>query len=243
VLALARVPSEFDPQSLSNTVWAFATAGLATPALLDVIAAEAAGRVREFKPQDIANTAWAFAAADYLPIESSLFDQRFARRCEALAHEFNDYELRQLHQWRLWYACERGCSDGLPGATLLARCAAVFRVSEAQPSHMQRQVANAVVSLGASVQEEVVLEEGYSLDMVVSFGGGQRFAVGVDGPSHFWERVPTSATLLKRRQLKHFGWKLIWVPHWQWAHHVTPPFLQQAAYLRDLFSSEAHRPC
>jgi len=73
-------------------------------------------------------------------IESSLFDQRFTRRCEALAHEFNSNELSQLHQWRLWYAGERACSDALPEAALLARCDAAFRASGVRISRLQRQV-------------------------------------------------------------------------------------------------------
>ena len=122
IAAAARRVRDFNPQGLANTAWAFATAGVAAPALFDAIAAEAARRVGEFNPQDLANTAWAFAAADCLSMESSLFDQRFARRCEALSPEFNSEELRQLHQWRLWYAGERGCSDALPGAAPGALC-------------------------------------------------------------------------------------------------------------------------
>jgi len=156
----ARRVHDLSPQGLANTAWAFATAGIAAPSLFDAIAAEAARRVGEFNPQGVANTAWAFAAADCLPIESSLFDQRFACRCEALAHEFNSEELCQLHQWHLWYAGERGCSDALPGAALLARCAAAFRATELTSSRLQKQVAETLTSLGLSVQEEVVIEEG-----------------------------------------------------------------------------------
>jgi len=230
---------DFKPQELSNTAWAFATAGHSAPALFDAIAAETAEHIDEFSPQNLVNTAWAFAAADCLPIESSLFDQRFARRCEALAHEFKSSELRQLHQWRLWYASERACSDALPEEALLARCAAAFRDAEAQPSRLQRQVAETLVSLGASVEEEVVLEEGYSLDVVVDWRG-ERLAVEVDGPSHFVGREPTGATALKRRQLKHFGWRLVSVPYWEWNELDDPENKMEgnrlAAYLSALLS-------
>ena len=152
---------EFTPQALANTAWAFATAGHAAPALFEAIAIveEAAGGVREFKPQELANTAWAYAASDHLAVESTLFDQRFARRCDALTHGFTVRTLCQLHQWRLWYECERACSEGLPGPALLTRCAATFQATKARPSRFQRQVAATLVSLGASVQEEVVLGE------------------------------------------------------------------------------------
>ena len=52
-----------------------------------------------------------------------------------------------------------------------------------------------------------MLDEGYSLDLVVDRGGGQLIAIEVDGPSHFVGREPTS---------KHLGWRLVSVPYWQW---------------------------
>jgi hypothetical protein len=99
-------------------------------------------------------------------------------------------------------------------------------------------VANAVASLGASVQEEKVLAEGYSLDLVVDCGGEGLIAIEVDGPSHFVGRDPTAATLLKRRQLKHVGWRLVSVPYWEWDGLAHPDKSKQreqrAAYLSAL---------
>jgi len=236
---------ELNPQNLANTAWAFATAGHAAPALFDAIGKGSAGRVRELNPQDLANTAWAFAVLDHLPSESSLFDQRFAHQCDALAHEFNSLNLSQLHQWRLWYASERACSDALPGPVLLARCDAAFRAAEAQPSRLQKDVAEALASLGMSVQEEKVLEGGYSLDLVVDCGGEVLIAIEVDGPSHFVGREPTGATLLKRRQLKHVGWPIVSVPHWEWEEQnhrdKSKQREQRAAYLSALLSSKEER--
>ena len=48
--ARSRGLSKFKEQELSNTAWAFATAGHAAPALLAAISEEAAGRASEFKP-------------------------------------------------------------------------------------------------------------------------------------------------------------------------------------------------
>ena len=53
--------SEFEPQHLANTAWAFATAGHEAPALLDAIAAAAVSHMSGFTPQGLANTAWAYA--------------------------------------------------------------------------------------------------------------------------------------------------------------------------------------
>ena len=52
-------------------------------------------------------------------------------------------------------------------------------------------MAETVISLGLSVQQEVLLEEGYSLDLVVDCGGEQLVAIEVDGPSYFVGREPT----------------------------------------------------
>jgi len=134
---------------------------------------------------------------------------------------------------------ERACSDALPGAAVLARCDSAFRSAEAQPSRLQSDVAKALASLGAAVQKEKVLNEGYSLDLVVDWRG-ERLAVEVDGPSHFVGCVPTGATLFKRRQLRHFGWRLVSLPYWEWdeLNHCDKlkEHDQRAAYLSSLLS-------
>ncbi len=37
----------------------------------------------------------------------------------------------------------------------------------------------------------------------------------MDGSFHFLGREPNGATLLKRRQLRHLGWRLASVPYWE----------------------------
>ena len=85
-----------------------------------------------------------------------------------------------------------------------------------------------------------MLEEGYSLDLVIVWHG-ERLAIEVDDPSHFTGREPTGATLLKRRQLKHLGWRLVSVPYWdcgEQSDRETPKGREQlAAYLATLLSS------
>ena len=79
---------------------------------------------------------------------------------------------------------------------------------------MQRQVGAALTSLGLFLFEEMVLNEGYSLDFMMKWGG-ERLGIEVDGPFHFVDRAPNGATLLKRRQLRHLGWRLVSVPYWE----------------------------
>ena len=69
----------------------------------------------------------------------------------------------------------------------------------------------ALASLGLRPEEEVVLHDGYSLDFVVEWRG-ERIGIEVDGPFHFIGHEPNTATLLKRRQLRHLGWWLLSVP-------------------------------
>ncbi len=80
---------------------------------------------------------------------------------------------------------------------------------------MQRNVGVTLASLGLSPEEEVVLLEGYSLDFKVEWRG-ERVGVEVDGPSHFVGCEPNGATVLKRRQLRPLGWRLVSVPYWEW---------------------------
>ena len=102
-------------------------------------------------------------------------------------------------------------------AKLAAQCADAFRAQPTRPSMLQRQVADALRALGYDPQEEVRTAQGYSLDAVVC-AERHTVAVEVDGPSHFVgsTQKPTGATLLKRRQLRAFGWQLLVVPYWEW---------------------------
>jgi hypothetical protein len=58
--------------------------------LLDVIAAEAAGRVRDFNPQELSNTAWAFATAGH--VAPALLNA-IAAEAAGRVREFNQQEL------------------------------------------------------------------------------------------------------------------------------------------------------
>ncbi len=205
---------EFNPHDFAITAWAYAKAGHAAPALLDAIAEEAAPRLGEFNPQTLANTAWAFAAADRSTDALGLFGKRFTSRCEELAEELGNMGMAQLQQWRLWHAGERGCSDGLPSDDLLERSRTALASAEGQPSGLQRQVGAALTSLRLFPAEEVMLQDGYSLDFLVEWGG-KRVGVEVNGPSHFVGREPNGATPLKRRQLRHLGWRLVSVLYWE----------------------------
>ena len=223
-----------NPQDLASTAWAFATAGQAAPALFDALGSEAAEHLTEFSPQGISNVAWAFAVAD-VP-SAGIVGASFIERCEATATE-DVALLCQLHQFELWRR-EHGICEPPLSSKLRRRCHDAFCSTAVKPSALQRSVGKALGALGLEASEEVRTKEGYTLDWVVKHQGAL-VGVEVDGPHHFVGRDPTGATLLKRRQLRHLGWRLISVPYWEWneleADGGAPATRRsrQAAFLRE----------
>ena len=145
----------------------------------------------------------------------------FTSRCAHFEASFSHKALRQLHQWSLWREEVDGRSALWPGlpASLRQACRDAFISEEGKPSQLQSDVADEIRSRVAHVKEEYRCKaSGYSIDALVALNDGQRVAVEVDGPSHFigQSHQPTGATLLKHRQLRHFGWRLVSVPYWEW---------------------------
>ena len=114
-----QVADEASPQELSNTAWAYATAGHAAPALFDAIAAASVARVGDFKPQNLSNTAWAYATAGHAA--PALFDA-IAAASVARVGDFKPQELSNT-AWAL--AVADVSADDLFGSPLFVdRCAA-----------------------------------------------------------------------------------------------------------------------
>eukprot|EP00747_Dinoflagellata_sp_TGD_P086898 gnl/TRDRNA2_/TRDRNA2_163461_c0_seq1.p1 gnl/TRDRNA2_/TRDRNA2_163461_c0~~gnl/TRDRNA2_/TRDRNA2_163461_c0_seq1.p1 ORF type:complete len:478 (-),score=57.39 gnl/TRDRNA2_/TRDRNA2_163461_c0_seq1:78-1511(-) len=213
--AAQRRVSEFSPKELANIAWVFATAGGSDGPLFASLASAAEGSMGDFACEDLARTAWAFAVANLY--SDRLFGPLFAERCEAATWTNLQVALSQLHQWVLWHQeleLPEPFSD-----SLRSRCLAAFRAGQSTPSHMQREVAATLADLGLHAEQETVTGEGYSIDLLVLWEG-KLVAIEFDGPSHFCGRsegdLPTGATLLKRRQLRAFGWSLVSVPYWEW---------------------------
>ena len=90
---------ELKPQELSNSAWAYATAGHAAPELFDALASVAVRRLTvpsadaemsEFSPQELANLAWAYATAGHVAPE--LYDS-LANASLGSINEFNPQNL------------------------------------------------------------------------------------------------------------------------------------------------------
>ena len=224
--AVRRGLGGFNAQDLSTTAWAFATAGHAAPELFDALSVGlACRRWGGFDEQNLTNTAWAFAVFD-LPSASAdeLFSMAsFTTRCAQFAASFSRENLSQLHQWSLWRQ-ERGAQWPVISESLRQACYDAFVAREGVPSQLQSDVVREIRSTGdiANVEEEHRCKvSGYSIDALVTLKNGKQIAVEVDGPSHFLggSQQPTGATLLKHRQLRHFGWQLLSVPYWDTAMH------------------------
>jgi len=219
----------FNPQELSNVVWAFATAGHASPELFNTISAEAVRRrLDNFNPQDLSNMAWAFAVANLASADELFGSTSFVTRCAPLEASFLRSDLSQLHQWSLWRE-ERGAHwPGLP-KSLQQACRAAFAGSGVVSSLLQSDVAQEIRRYDVLVKEEHRCEtSGYSIDALVTLKDGSLVAVEVDGPYHFvgHSQQPTGATLLKHRQLRYFGWRLEIVLYWEWGHTKELPWLK-----------------
>ena len=222
---------DFNAQELSNTVWAFATAGHAAPTLFEAVAAEARGRLHDFTPQELSNTAWAFAVTDARhPQFIAALTERLAQPGLALQPS----ELRQLQQFSLWCELELRLPEAqlLPPA-LRERCRDALRavasgtaeMAAAPASRLQQSVGRALGRLGVSAAAEHALAEGYSVDFALV---DERVAIEVDGPSHFAlsgdgaGRRPVGKTVIKRRQLAALGWRLVSVTAADWDPLAAP---------------------
>lgn len=104
---------------------------------------------------------------------------------------------------------------------VLEECSRSFERIESQPSNFQRAVGSALSDLSLTFEAEVVAPEGYSIDFVIE-SAGRPVAIEVDGPIHYLgtSKLPRGATVLKRRQLEAFGWRVVSLPYWEWQEFV-----------------------
>lgn len=150
------------------------------------LARESRLRLPELSAQGLANLGWAFAVVDVQGPEMDLLfgDGHFAERCHLVIGKEKAYgtegsthmeHLRQLHQWELWRQA-RSQAAVAAGHTawpplhekLRATCHRVFASRKGRPSQFQRQVLETALSLGMDAEEEVIIEEGYSIDIVLT---------------------------------------------------------------------------
>lgn len=218
------------PSDVTNLAWSFAHCVHPAPRLFRDIASSTVSRLemqarahspaaRDFRPAQLSTLMWAYAAADE-PAPALFASDAFVAFIERATAEggWSEGDLHRLHQYQLWCderAFHAGDASPLPTA-LRARCAGAFGEAPPTVSLFQKQVGDTLGQLGLESEHEVRSSSGYSLDLVVSYNG-LRVGVEADGPSHFLgdSERPTGATVLKRRQLRHFGWPLLPVPYFE----------------------------
>ena len=206
--------------------------GRAAPELYDAISTEVVRRgLRGFNEQHLSNTAWAFAVSDPPSADELFGPASFAARCAHLESSFSRLDLSQLHQWSLWREERSGRGAMWPELpdSLRQACRNAFVEEDAQPSQLQSDVVREIRSHDVEhVEEEHRCEaSGYSIDALLTLNDGKQIAVEVDGPFHFVGRshLPNGATVLKHRQLRHFGWRLESVKYWEWDISKVLPWL------------------
>ena len=89
------------------------------------------------------------------------------------------------------------------------------------PSAFEASIQAALAHMGLATQQKVRTAEGYIIDLVAESSGGRRqVAIEGDGPARFVGASrgadARGSTLLKRRQLRAFGYRLMSVPYWEW---------------------------
>jgi hypothetical protein len=204
----------FEPQHISITVWAYATMGIIDKQLFSSFVPTAAKLIDYYTNQELATIAWAYAVAD---VDASiLFNDHFINKCVEKKDGFNLEDLSQLHQWHLWQT-EENSNPGLP-EQLQDSCYKSF-ISEAPTrSKLQDDVIAQLSSIALEPKEEVLMDSGYRIDVIVEVDG-KTIGIEVDGPYHFIgsSKSPLARTILKRRQVPSIdGIEVASVPYWEW---------------------------
>lgn len=223
-------------QDSARALWAFAMLDYASqsprsPELFQAFGGPIAAWLTDAKPADDAGTAaalssllWAHAVAN-VPNRVLFSTSEFTESLRRMPWSV-EADMSRLHQYRLW-CDERKMQSGLP-EPLAAECKRAFSCTQVSPSVLQREVAATLDMLNLAPMHEHRLTEGYTLDIACEYRG-VLVGIEVDGPQHFLGNLkgtPTGATQLKRRQLKHLGYRVLAVPYFKW--HQAP---DQSSYL------------
>ncbi|EJK56844.1 hypothetical protein THAOC_23187 [Thalassiosira oceanica] len=201
----------FTAQGVSNLLWAFSAAGEVDDDLFEFFAPVSTSLLDEFQPQGIANLAWAYAVANV--DDGSLFNADFIGSCTMNLREFDAVGLCQLHLWNMWRHEAR--REGLP-AGMAETCKNAFvHQKKIRQSKLQNTVVGHLRNSGMDVIEEVQVESGYLLDVLLTING-KKIGVEIDGPFHFVGRRQNGATILKRRLVSNVDKiPIISLPYWE----------------------------
>jgi hypothetical protein len=229
------VAKNFNPQEVSNTLWAFAKLARTPGAgLLQQLEARASAVAQDFNPQEVSNTLWAFSLFFHHLTEGMVSSISKHWLSNPDAESFSKQGLCQIHQFLLSCDLELSQSQQILlsscrlKAALSSKALDAFAPRDVTVSKLQQQVEDVLQSIGAQVQGEAVDARSlYSIDCLVLGWGKEdnvKIALEVDGPSHFVcestesgiRRAPNGGTIMKRRHLSLLGYAVASVPYWEW---------------------------
>eukprot|EP00747_Dinoflagellata_sp_TGD_P214930 gnl/TRDRNA2_/TRDRNA2_87727_c0_seq2.p1 gnl/TRDRNA2_/TRDRNA2_87727_c0~~gnl/TRDRNA2_/TRDRNA2_87727_c0_seq2.p1 ORF type:complete len:333 (+),score=63.78 gnl/TRDRNA2_/TRDRNA2_87727_c0_seq2:2-1000(+) len=136
------------------------------------------------------------------------------------------YNMKCLHQLVLWH---RELNLTLPfSQALRERCSAVFHAAAAKkpPAQYRSEIMPSLQKLGVKILEPDVVQDGYQMDARVRWNdehigvmieGPEGYVMGDDGDNEGYS--PNGETLLKHRQLRAAGWRLVVIPEYEWEEH------------------------
>ena len=204
---------EFGSREVANTLWAYATLGLAPSAtVLGALSTAVERLAGAFNAQNVANTLWAFAVLHTEP------PSILASRASVLGLAFGDKELEQIsYAYLVGHAL--GWSVQLPNE-LVQRALSVQRRIAQEPnvSRLQQRVYEALQVMGQQPKLEALTEDGlFSIDIALPESEQDhrpKTAVEVDGPQHFTSTGgKTGSTQLRDFFREQRGWRVVSLPY------------------------------
>ena len=213
---------DFNPQGISNLLWALATAGLVPDTkMTSVLLSQAVSQADKLNTQDLCNILWATAVFGGWEKGADAGDgmTKLLNRAVQQKEALDGKGQAQLHQVFVANSLREDPVDVCQFDDLAAECKKAFLDEHvATKSKLQKDVALALTKIGQEFVEEQVLEEvGYSVDVRLV---DRKVVMEVDGPSHYVGmekgRHWNGATRLKHGILTKLGWTVVHVPYFDW---------------------------
>ena len=235
---------------MSNTCWAFATAGHEAKNLFKAVAAQRERIARDGNEQDVANTLWSFAIAGCLDEGRDLVEKLWNRACDGRLQ----FKYENLQQLALLYTAAQieGPNINLerPPESLLGQIEAALAKSDVTDSRSHKEVSDTLTKLNIDHEMEVSPFESsnvtfntstmLNIDIVISTKvENKNIAIELNGPSHYVQSkgidVESGKTKFKRRLLEKLNFTLVSIywDDWRKAREANT----HKAFLLNLISS------
>eukprot|EP00668_Euglena_longa_P018815 GGOE01023439.1.p1 GENE.GGOE01023439.1~~GGOE01023439.1.p1 ORF type:complete len:547 (-),score=128.29 GGOE01023439.1:811-2451(-) len=189
-------------------------------------------------PSDVCTISWTFAVAPYIDDSLFMLLLRFCPEAEQVEPE----SLALMHQFILHIQQHSDMLHMSPPyllthPSIARRCEAAFQQT---PVHCgggapeAPEIEEVLHTMGLQASTSTVLRDAgmYAADVLLSHS---RVVIDVDGPEKFIScdsrRLPSGSTLLRRRHLNTYGYRVVSVSPQQWEQ--LPTLVAKQAYLQD----------